>query len=322
MLMKLLFTALLILPLLLMGGCAAYTAIDAPKMKKRFPPMGEFVTANGLKLHYLDSGSKTSDNMPLVLIHGASGNLQDLRLGLLPGLSQNRRVLIFDRPGFGYSERPSTPKGGWFDPAQQAAAINAALRELGIEQAIIFGYSYGGTVALRYGLDFPEATAGIVSMAGPSHHWDGNVSAYYTIGKTPILGPLFAWNVYYPAGRLLINNAASGVFAPNKMPENYIHDSAAPLALRPRTFLANANDVGRLNDFLFEQEKRYSELEMPVLLIWGAEDDTVWFNHHVPQLQQDIQPSILKLPGIGHTPHHVVPEKVIAATEAFSKQFD
>ena len=320
--MKVLLTCLLIVPLLLMGGCAAYTAIDAPKMKQRFPPIGEFVTVDGLQLHYLDSGPKNSPLVPLVMIHGASGNLQDLEHALLPELAENRRVIIFDRPGFGYSERTKKPQGGWFDPAQQAAVINSALLKLGIPKAVIFGHSYGGSVALRYGLDFPEATAGLISMAGPSHHWDGGINTTYKIGKTPIIGPLFAWNVFYPAGRILINNAAAGVFEPNKMPENYVHNSAASLALRPHTFLANANDVARLNDFLYEQETRYGELKMPVLLIWGEADTTVGFYHHAPQLMEVIDPEVLLIPDVGHMPHYAEPEQVINAIESFSARLD
>ena len=314
--MKLLLTILIIIPLLLLGGCAAYTAIDAPLMKKRFPPVGKFISVGDFRLHYIDAGPKDSAELPLIMIHGASGNVQDLSLNLLPALAENRRVLIFDRPGFGYSERPG---GDWFNPAQQAAAIHQAATQLGVERAVVLGHSYGGTVALRFGLDFPAMTAKIISLAGPSHHWDGSTSLFYKIGKKPVIGPLFAWNVYYPAGRLLIEKVAPEVFKPNEMPENYIQNSAAPLALRPRTFLSNANDVGRLNNFLLEQETRYSELTMPVLLIWGTEDTVVGFHHHVPQLRKQLPDMhILTMEGVGHMPHHIAPEKVIEAVNQFS----
>ena len=309
--------------LVLLNGCALYTAIDTPKMRDRFPPTGNFITVDGVKLHYLkiEPTEPTSnanghvDKWPLIMIHGAGGNLQDLSTSIAPELAQDRTVIIFDRPGFGYSERPG---GKWFNPADQARVIHGAVKQLGFDKVVVLGHSYGGTVTLRFALDFPETTAAMISIAGPSHHWGGDIGALYNIGNTPVVGPLFAWNVYYPVGKVAIDGAVRKVFSPNPMPENYVQDSASALALRPKTYLANARDVGNLDAFLKQQESRYNELRMPVLLIWGSEDLTVWEDFHIPRFEKQVaQMQRLHLPGAGHMPHHSHSEEVIDGVRQF-----
>ncbi|OYW51676.1 MAG: hypothetical protein B7Z31_13665, partial [Rhodobacterales bacterium 12-65-15] len=65
-----------------------------------FPPTGQFVTVDGLRLHYEMSGTGPD----LVLIHGASGNLRDFTFALRDRLTDRYRVTVIDRPGLGYSD--------------------------------------------------------------------------------------------------------------------------------------------------------------------------------------------------------------------------
>ena len=85
-------------------------------VRQQYPAVGQFVTVEGNRLHYIDSigNDAVDDEQPtLVLIHGATGNLQDYQASIFPELSQHYRVIAFDRPGLGYSERPS---GSWVGP--------------------------------------------------------------------------------------------------------------------------------------------------------------------------------------------------------------
>lgn len=67
------------------------------------PPSGEFIDIDGVRLHYIEQG----EGPVLVLLHGNVVMADDFRMsGLLERLAQSHRVIAFDRPGFGYSERP------------------------------------------------------------------------------------------------------------------------------------------------------------------------------------------------------------------------
>lgn len=68
-------------------------------------PHGSFITVDGVRLHFIDTGG--SDPV-LVLLHGNGAMIDDMEIsGLVRDASKSYRVIVFDRPGFGYSERPS-----------------------------------------------------------------------------------------------------------------------------------------------------------------------------------------------------------------------
>jgi pimeloyl-ACP methyl ester carboxylesterase len=70
--------------------------------------VGQFVTVDGLRLHYTDQGAGGA----VLLVHGASSNLLEFQTSLVPVLVRHHWVLAFDRPGYGYSERGD---GAWPD---------------------------------------------------------------------------------------------------------------------------------------------------------------------------------------------------------------
>jgi len=72
------------------------------ELEAAHPPTGQFVEVQGVRLHVALVG--LARNVPgadpvLVLIHGASGNLEDMRLALGDRLASSHRVILIDRPG-------------------------------------------------------------------------------------------------------------------------------------------------------------------------------------------------------------------------------
>src|SRR5437879_10269336 len=106
--------------LAILGLCAAVTALGTASLERVHRPAGRFVPVTGGRLHVVEIGPPGGDP-PVVLLHGASGNLEDQRLTLGHALAQRRRVILIDRPGHGFSDRP----GGAADasPRRQAALI-------------------------------------------------------------------------------------------------------------------------------------------------------------------------------------------------------
>ena len=98
----------------------------------------------------------------LVLIHGAGGNLREFTFDLAGQLTDRYRVIAFDRPGHGWTDRLpgygglGSTKGE--SPMEQAALLQKAAAKLGVQRPIVVGHSYGGAVALAWGLSQPEDT--------------------------------------------------------------------------------------------------------------------------------------------------------------------
>ena len=87
-----------------MGAAALYTAKQTREAERKHPPVGRFLHVDGVRLHYIEQGS----GEPLALIHGNGTLIQDFTVnGLVDRLSERYRVIVIERPGYGYSERPA-----------------------------------------------------------------------------------------------------------------------------------------------------------------------------------------------------------------------
>src|SRR5919199_515382 len=105
-------------------------------VERRHPPAGTFIEVDGVRLHYSDRGT----GRPILLLHGNAVTGDDYNTsGVAERLVGRRRVIIFDRPGFGYSERP---RGRSWTATQQAELLHEALRRLGVERPVVVGHSW------------------------------------------------------------------------------------------------------------------------------------------------------------------------------------
>lgn len=307
-----------ILSLLLLGGLAAVTGFERQRLETRFPPIGDFVEIEGTRLHYTDSGGAHA-GPTIVLIHGASTSLLDFHASLVAPLTRGHRVITLDRPGHGYSARGDGGANTWPDPAEQARLIHGLLMELGVERPLLVGHSWAGSVVLAYLLAFPDEAAGGVLLAGGSHPWEGGVAWYNDLAGLPLLGPLFARTLPLTAGRLSIEAGIASAFAPNPVPHDYRTRTGVELTLRPRTFLANAEDIRLLSPFLERQSLHYGYIRHPLLLITGDSDGVVpaW-NHADRLIRQAPNAELVVLEDTGHGLHHVHGERIAALIRDFA----
>ena len=63
------------------------------------------IEVNGTPMNYVDVGTDTGDEEPLVLVHGLGGQWQNW-LENIPRLALDRRVIAMDLPGFGLTPEP------------------------------------------------------------------------------------------------------------------------------------------------------------------------------------------------------------------------
>jgi pimeloyl-ACP methyl ester carboxylesterase len=123
-----------------------------------------YAPVNGLSMYYEVHGS----GRPLVLLHGNLSTIEVDFGGVIPTLAKTRQVIAVEQQAHGHTadiDRPLTIK-------QWAEDTAALLRHLGVEDADVFGYSSGSTVALQLALDHPELVRKLV-LASISHRLDG-----------------------------------------------------------------------------------------------------------------------------------------------------
>lgn len=294
---------------------AVVTAFGTLAIERAYPPVGKFVDVTGGRLHVLERGK--SDAPVVVLLHGASGNLQDVNAALGAPLAARYRVIMIDRPGHGWSDRPDGDAAA--APARQAELIAQALETLGVARAILVGVSWSGALATNYALTFPDRVAGLVLLAPVSHPWPGGIAWNYRLASTPVLGPLFVRTALLPLAYPLMDGLVRAAFAPQPMPDGYPERAALPLALRPREFLANARDVADLKANVTLQAHRYGEIRAPTVIVAGDRDTTVFPDIHSRALAAAIPNArLIMLPGAGHIIHHARADLVIGEIDAIA----
>jgi pimeloyl-ACP methyl ester carboxylesterase len=304
-------TLLLALMLVLAGA----TRFGVWQVERRNPPIGEFVIANGTRIHFVHvPGPAHADLPPLVFIHGASANLRDQMVPLRPLLEGRAELLFFDRPGLGWSERGPSEND---TPFGQAKTLAALMDAVGIDKAIIVGHSFGAAEATAFALAYPEKTAGLVLLASATHPWPGGATSwYYSLTAMPVVGPIFSSTLAYPAGAQLLDRATACVFSPNKVPDAYADTTAIGLVLRPGAFRANAIDVAGLYEYTRATAPRYHEIAAPTVVISGDMDTVVDEQIHSIGLARDIKGAeLVWVHNLGHKPDWIAPDLVVAAIE-------
>ncbi|WP_318528599.1 MULTISPECIES: alpha/beta hydrolase [unclassified Mesorhizobium] len=294
---------------------AGVTRAGSWLIERRNPPIGDFADIDGARIHYVHVPAPANAKLPpVVFIHGASANLRDQMLPLRPLLEGRAEMLFLDRPGFGWSGRGP---GNNEAPSAQANTIAALMNHLGMKKAVIVGHSFGGAVTTAFGREHPDKTLGLVFLSPATHPWPGGATAwYYNLTAIPVIGWLFSETLSYPAGTLRMDDSTACVFAPNKVPDNYVAATSIPLVLRPSAFRANAVDVAGLYRYVLGAAPHYRDIKAPTVVISGDRDKVVYASIHSVGLERDIQGAeLVWVHNLGHKPDWIAPDLVIGAIE-------
>jgi len=290
-------------------------------LERTYPPQGQRIAVTGASLHVVELGPKEFGKgdiagPPILLLHGASSNLEAMRKPLGEILAKRHRVILIDRPGHGWSEREREADS---TPEVHARMIAEALARLDTGPVIVVVHSLAGALGARLALDHPDRVAGLVMLAPVTHPWYGGVGFYTKLVTTPVLGPILAYTITLPLGLLLTEPGARNVFLPQAMPDDFVKDSATPLLLRPREFLANARDLVTLKAAVEAQSPRYGEIRTQVTIISGDVDRTVSTVIHSRMFAKAVPGAkLIELPGIGHMIQNAVPDLVVSEIEAMA----
>ncbi|WP_235007786.1 alpha/beta fold hydrolase [Caballeronia humi] len=266
-----------------------------------------------MRLHYIDRGEGT----PVVLLHGNTVLLQDfVGSGLVDRLARHHRVIAFDRPGFGYSERP---RDRLWTAQAQAALIEQALTQIGVERPVVLGHSWGTLVALGMATEFPAEVRGLVLISGyyyPTARLDVALTAPAAV---PLLGDVMRYTVSPLTGRLLMKRTVEAMFAPRHMSADFFDIMPREMILRPLQIRAEAEDAAFMIPAAAHFRAEYAKLEMPVAIFAGAGDKIVDPKSHSTRLHRELPDSTLVIaPDAGHMAHYALADEVVDAVDRMS----
>ncbi|GEP02316.1 alpha/beta fold hydrolase [Methylobacterium oxalidis] len=295
-----------------LGASALYTIAKSREAERRHPPIGRFMTVNGVRLHYLERGK----GEPLVLIHGNGTLIQDFLVsGIVDDLAKRHRVIIIDRPGYGYSERS---RALW-TPRAHATLFQAALERMGVSQAVVLGHSWGSLVAVALALQAPQLVRSLVLASGYYYPTLRADVVLFSPPAIPVIGDVMRYTVSPLVGRLILPGLIKAMFAPAEVPERFDEQMPKELMLRPSQLRAAAEDAAMMTPAAMELQEHYRELKLPVEIITGADDQIADVGRQSERLHRDLPRSeFIAVPGQGHMIHHLAPEQVIRAIDRAS----
>lgn len=299
---------------------ALVTQVGVYAFERKYPAQARFVDVAGGRLHIVELGPRDAAGPPVVLIHGATSSLETMRLPLGNQLARNHRVILIDRPGFGWSTRDDLSNSS---PAMQAKMIDEALGQMGIDRAIFVVHSLAGALGALMALDHPDRVEGLVMLAGVTYPWPGGVGTYNKVVTTPVIGPLLAYTITLPLGYFMTDIGGRAVFSPQVMPDGYIENTATPLVLRPRNFLANAWDLVTLKPAVAEQAPRYGDIRAPTVVITGSTDTIVSPDIHSRRFAATVPGAkLIVLPNVGHMVQNAAPDLICTEIESLISAAD
>ena len=297
--------------IVLVGGYAAANwAPDRPvdELKARWAqPPSTFVRVAGMDVHIRDEGPR-DDPSPIVLLHGTSASLHTWE-GWSRALTQKRRVIRFDLPGFGLTG--PTPDGN-YSIQNDVRFVIAMLDALGVRHCVLAGNSLGGSIAWMTALSAPERVDRLILVdAGGYPQRSTSVPIGFRIARSPPFNRLA--EVILP--RSMIESSIRNVYGhPEKVTPELV-DLFYDMAVREGNRRALAQRMTQTP--VLSEVKRLGELKLPTLILWGGRDrlrpieSARWF-------QRDIRDSQLVIfDDLGHVPHEEDPERTVVAVTQF-----
>jgi pimeloyl-ACP methyl ester carboxylesterase len=292
------------------GALAAMALVNrhlAKKAERDNPAAGRFLDVDGVRLHYVERGS----GEPLILLHGNGSMIEDFESsGLIELAARNYRVIVFDRPGFGHSGRP---RNVVWTPDAQAQLIKRSLERLDVSNAIVFGHSWGASVAVALALKYPDLVRGLVLASG--YYYPTARPDVIAMGAPalPLIGDILSHTVSPLISRVIWPLMMAKIFGPRSVPKKF---EAFPkeMALRPSQIRASAAESALMIPDAFHFRNQYEDLKMPVVIIAGEQDRLIDIDTQSARLHSDISQSRFhRVAGNGHMIQQTATDQVMSA---------
>ena len=293
--------------------------IPIPPLKKTAPPQelsgvdSLFFDWNGIQVHYQLAGQ---GEMAIILLHGFASSTFSWREVTAP-LAQTARVIAYDRPAFGLTERPLKWQGQ--NPYGSEAQVDLLLALMdfhAIEKAVLVGNSAGGALALLAAIRHPERVQALI-LVDPAIY-PGDRGGYLPgwlrpLLKTPQLqrmGPLLVRSIQNSAddfGRKAWHD-------PSRLTDEIWQGYRLPLRVenwdRGLWEYTIASTPLRLEEML-------DQVKVPTLVITGDDDHLVPTEDSVRASTEIPGAQLVIISESGHVPHEEQPEAFLRAVNSF-----
>jgi pimeloyl-ACP methyl ester carboxylesterase len=275
------------------------------RLRERYTyPESEFVTVDGLAVHYRDVGPDDPDAPTLVCCHGVFASLHTWE-GWTDELADAVRVISLDLPGFGLTGPHPEGRNGIQETVEFLAAF---LDAIGIERASLAGSSRGGEIAWRFAVDYPGRVDRLVLIGAAGYprretRW---------LRRVRDLGPL-SWPLRHVTPRRLTEAAVRKAYGnPARIaPETVTRYHELLLRAGNRDAIAN------LDVQTGDRSADVSRVNAPTLVLWGSEDAIIPPAHGERFARDISNAELVVYEGLGHIPMEEAPARTAPDARTF-----
>ncbi|MDO8331610.1 MAG: alpha/beta hydrolase [Fluviicoccus sp.] len=302
----------LLLALLLIAAGAGVALTWAPdrsvaELQGRWAaPPSAFIKVMDMDVHYRDEGPR-SDPRPIVLLHGTSSSLHTWD-GWAADLSQTRRVIRFDLPGFGLTG-PSPD--GIYSMDRYVDFVTAVMEELQVNRYVLGGNSLGGEIAWEVAVANPSRVEKLILVDAGGYPMTGSMPIGFRIAQLPGISSISS----YMLPRSMIEASLKDVYGdPSKITPELV-DRYYELTLRAGNRAAVSERFAQSN--AGRDADNIRKVQEPTLIIWGAKDKLIP-PEYAERFRQDIPGSwVAMFDHLGHVPQEEDPARTLDAVRQF-----
>ncbi len=275
-------------------------------------PSNEFVSVNGLRLHYLDFGNHAKP--PLVCIHGLSGNAHNFDQ-LAPHLSDSWHVMSLDVRGRGDSDWG--PSGEYNAPVYVNDLVGM-LDALGIRRVALIGTSMGGIISMMFAGGYPDRVDRVaLNDIGPAIETVGltritNYMTSYPSSFADLEEVMAYYRENYPPMRQMATEELRDFvqWSVKSGPDGKLIWKLDPAVRNvPRT----GSEARPLDLWV-----PFTRINAPILAIRGAESDILSRSTLNQMKMVQRETTTVEVPGVGHAPSLNEPVALAAIKEFFA----
>jgi 2-hydroxy-6-oxonona-2,4-dienedioate hydrolase len=258
---------------------------------------------DGLRLRYIDVRPRDESGPPVVLLHGLASRLEEYE-DLVDRLRPNRRIVVMDLPGNGYSDKPERP----YTLSFLEDAVLSLLDQLDIREADVAGGSLGGHLTLRLGHRAPGLFRKLVPWA-PAGVWEPMRTFGRLVGS---IGARFLfWPVVWVQSRFWYNRAWKGRERALAEAFQHLRETHHPSFRRMYFDLAREQLLASLFPIA-------PSIAQPTLVLWGDQDHALGMGKGVKRLVRLLPNARLRVfAGARHSLANEVPEELAQNIDAF-----
>lgn len=272
-----------------------------------------FVNIGGLNIHYKEYGQGPRT---VILLHGFGASVYSWR-AVSETMADHWRVIAFDRPAFGLTDRPLPAVWQGENPYSfnsQVELTIALMDALKIGQAILIGHSAGGAVATAAALKYPQRFVALVLVD----------AAIYSINGTPgWVRHILDIHLIDKWGPYVVRIVTSHWFS-RFLDRAWHHPEKISQFIREGYW--KPFTVEKWDRALWELikaakrpglENQIGQLQIPVLVISGDDDQVIPVEESL-HLSKEIPGATLQIfSECGHIPHEECPQAFLDAVQAF-----